>query len=272
MRTTLLAMLPQFLLLILGARCAAAPATNPSAIRIGTIAADQIDEASGVIASRKYPGVYWTHNDGGDGVLYAIRRDGSLIGQAKLDVKVHDWEDIAIDDAGNLYVSDMGNNDEERKHVFVHRFAEPDPNHLDQIKKLKMSMTWRLTYPGKPFNCESLFVWNNFGYVISKRQGSAKVYRFSLNENPRQVLEKLFTLPIEPPVTAADITADGSQLAVLARGEIYFFTINGDIPKAASVEPTHITFPPVKSEGCALTDDGVIIVAESREIYFVPRP
>jgi hypothetical protein len=134
-----------------------------------------------------------------------------------------------------------------------------------------MSATWRLTYPGKPFNCESLFIWNNFGYVISKREGSAKVYRFSLNDNPRQTLEKLFTLPIEPPVTAADISADGSQLAVLARGEIWFFTINGDITKAAMIEPTRITFPPVKSEGCAYCDDGVIILAESREIYFLPR-
>src|SRR2546429_5362184 len=92
----------------------------PVAVETGHISDKAIDEASGVIASRQYPGVFWTHNDGADGVLYAIRRDGSLISRAELDVKVHDWEDIAIDEKGNLYVADTGNNENQRKTIAVH--------------------------------------------------------------------------------------------------------------------------------------------------------
>ena len=42
-------------------------------------------------------------------------------------MKVHDWEDIAIDHDGNLYVSDTGDNDHSRKHAEIHRLREPDP-------------------------------------------------------------------------------------------------------------------------------------------------
>src|SRR5262245_3635164 len=62
--------------------------------RVGVVADDRINEASGVIASRAHPGVFWTHNDGNDGVLYAMDRSGALIGCGKVDAKIKDWEDI----------------------------------------------------------------------------------------------------------------------------------------------------------------------------------
>src|SRR5215510_12290165 len=85
---------------ILLSACASGQADSPPqsdianpVSRVGTLAHDELDEASGVIASAKYPGIFWTHNDGNDGVLYAVRRDGSFVARFKLDAKVHDWED-----------------------------------------------------------------------------------------------------------------------------------------------------------------------------------
>src|SRR4029078_611782 len=47
---------------------------------IGTIKNESIEESSGLVASRTTFGVYWTHNDSGDGpFLYAIRTDGELV-------------------------------------------------------------------------------------------------------------------------------------------------------------------------------------------------
>src|SRR5215210_6734026 len=88
----------------------AQPAPVAWATRVGTIEEKKITEASGVTASRKYDGIFWTHNDGDDGVLFAIRRDGSLVGRARANAKVRDWEDIAGDADGNLYIADTGNN------------------------------------------------------------------------------------------------------------------------------------------------------------------
>jgi hypothetical protein len=64
----------------------------------------RIKESSGVIASRRYANVFWTHNDGGGPkkqVLYAIDREGNTHAAFPVTgATFHDWEDIAIDDAG----------------------------------------------------------------------------------------------------------------------------------------------------------------------------
>ena len=39
---------------------------------------------------------------------------------------LHDWEDIAIDDAGHLFIGDIGNNDARRDELAVYQIDEPD--------------------------------------------------------------------------------------------------------------------------------------------------
>jgi len=63
----------------------------------------RIKESSGVVASRRYADVFWTHNDGGGPkkqVLYAIDREGNTRASFRvIGVTLHDWEDLAIDSA-----------------------------------------------------------------------------------------------------------------------------------------------------------------------------
>ena len=64
-----------------------------------------IEESSGLVQSRKYPGVYWTHNDSGDSArLYAVTKNGKIIhppgnidyqGILVFEASNTDWEDIA---------------------------------------------------------------------------------------------------------------------------------------------------------------------------------
>src|SRR5688500_12139861 len=76
----------------------------------GKVRSKSLDEASGLIVSSGHEGVYWTHNDGDDGYLYAIRSDGGIVGKIKARERFHDWEDIADDAKGNLFLADIGNN------------------------------------------------------------------------------------------------------------------------------------------------------------------
>src|SRR3954452_480338 len=70
-----------------------------------------IAEPSGIVASRKNPGIFWVHNDSGNPpVLFAVKRDGKLVREYRVEAVNLDWEDIAIDDAGHLYIGDIGNN------------------------------------------------------------------------------------------------------------------------------------------------------------------
>src|SRR5262245_29015076 len=191
----------------------------PGVLEVGHIDNPKIKEASGIIGSRKHPGVFWTHNDqGSKPVLYGISRDGKTLAEFPITgVKIEDWEDIAIDENRNIYVGDIGNNDAKRTQLAVHRLHEPNPDKPG--KKLKVEVTYRLRFPKKPFYCESLFVHGGFGYIISKvfNNRQAELYRFPLREQTEPfVLEWVARLPINSPVTGADISEDGQRLGVVA--------------------------------------------------------
>src|SRR5262245_38578714 len=89
----------------------------------------RIKENSGIVASRRYADVFWTHNDGGGPkkqVLYAIDREGNTRASFPvIGATLRDWEDIAIDDAGHLYIGDIGNNDSKRDGLAVYEIEEP---------------------------------------------------------------------------------------------------------------------------------------------------
>ena len=259
----------------------AAPAGGKAAVKgvheIGRIASARITESSGIVASRQFPGVLWTHNDGGGGrkqVLYAIDRTGKSIGEFILaDVLLHDWEDIAIDDANHLFIGDLGNNELKRTELAVHQLDEPDPKQAVNFVQIKRS--WRLRYPGKPFDCESLFVWKGYGYVISKvlDDARAQIFRFTLSDTKEPLtLELVATTKIESPVTGADISPDGRLLALVAKSGAFVYRIDGDVTKVIKGKPHQTRFRHEHIEACCFVDDGLLATAESREIYLFTDP
>jgi hypothetical protein len=251
----------------------AEPTTQPR-FRVGRIQAQSLGECSGIVASRRHPGVYWTHNDSGNPpALYAITREGELIREYPVVAKNIDWEDIAIDDDGHLYIADVGNNDGRRKQVQVYRIDEPDPRAAIQAAPapLRVNSTWRLNYPGAPFNCESLFVLDGKGYLIAKRlnRSPAEIFQFSLAAPARAVtLERVTELaPVRAPVTAADVSPDGKRLVVLTVLGPYVFEINGDIAQAGKATPRYARYIDLHMEAACLVPDGVLVATERREMF-----
>jgi hypothetical protein len=246
------------------------------AVRAGHIAHGAVRESSGVVASRQTPGVYWTHNDKGNApVLYAIDREGRLLAQYHVAATHDDWEDVATDGEGNLYVGNIGNNDAAREWLEVHRLPEPRPaDGAAASRSLKVERTWRLRFPEAPFDCEALFVSGQSGYVISKQFDGAPagVYRFPLDGDGEVTLERVAEIPTEAPVTGADLSADGASLAVLTYGQLYTFAVGGDVPAAGRVEPRRVATPPGKLEGVCFAGDGIIATSEGRDVYHFPTP
>ncbi len=248
----------------------------PGVLRLGTIQDPEITECSGLIASRQYPEVFWTHNDGKREKLFAITRDGKTIAEfhvrakkgASYEVKMKDWEDIAIDAENNLYASDTGNNDCKRTEVAVYRFPEPDPKSGE--KAVHVRDRWILKYPGQPFDCESLAVQGTNAFVVSKvtHHRMAELFRFTLNpQKEAQTLQLVGRLMIDSPATAADISLDGKRFAVLAKSGPFIFSVDGDIAAATRVVPKHKLFPHETMEACTFVPEGLLVACESREIF-----
>jgi hypothetical protein len=241
-------------------------------LEIGRIANPRISESSGIVASRQHPGVFWTHNDGGGPkrqTLYAIRRQGGSVAQFLVTGSwLEDWEDIAIDDEGRLYLGDIGNNDAKRDQLAVYEIDEPDPK--TPRGTVTINRGWPLRFPKKPFDCEALFVWQGHGYVISKvfKDKRAEIYRFPLTgPQAPHVLEWVARLPIESPVTGADLSSDGRRLGVVCKAGAFVFRLNGDLAGAGKARFHRVRLRDEHIEGCCFVPQGMLATAESREIY-----
>ena len=237
----------------------------------------RIKESSGVVASRRYTDVFWTHNDGGGPkkqVLYAIDREGNTRAFfSVIDVTLHDWEDIAIDDAGHLYIGDIGNNDAKRHTLTVYEIAEPNPQ--AETGSIAPKRAWKLKFPGAPFDCESLFVWKDQGYVVSKvfDKARAQIFRFPLKEtNEPLTLELVATTKIKSPVTGADISADGTLLGLVAKNGAYVFRIDGDVTRVIKANAHHTKLKNEHIEGCCFVPQGLLATSERRMIFLFTDP
>jgi hypothetical protein len=261
--------------------CRAEPATDaakpkqvaPGVLQIGRIQHRAITESSGVVVSRRDPELFWTHNDGGGKrqVLYGMTRYGKPLAEFRVTgALLEDWEDIAADNEGHLFLGDIGNNDAKRHSIAVHEVDEPDVTRA-QNGIVRATRTWILQFPDKPFDCESLVVWQGYGYLISKvfDDERAGLYRFSLtNSATLQTIEHLGDLKIDSPVTGADLSQDGRLLGIVAKNGAYVYRVKGDLTHATHGKAYEFTrFRHEHIEACTFVPEGLLATAESREIY-----
>jgi hypothetical protein len=155
----------------------------------GVITAPQINEVSGLAASRNNPDVLWVHNDSGDRAqIYAVNARGEYLGMFPLaGARAFDYEDIAVGPGPTpgvsyLYVGDVGDNFVIRGGTAViYRVPEPVvyADRGDQSHILNAVDALRLRYPDGPHDAETLLCDPLSGdlYVITKRETYNRVYR-----------------------------------------------------------------------------------------------
>jgi hypothetical protein len=151
---------------------------------IATLKNPSIVESSGLAASRSTPGVYWTHNDSGDGpFVYAFDSTGQSRGVFRVTGATNrDWEDMAVGPGPQtgqsyLYIGDIGDNNESRSEVVVYRVVEPKLTAADKTSiKIRPRTTEtaeaiRLRYPDGQHDAEALLVHPSSGnlYIVTKR-------------------------------------------------------------------------------------------------------
>lgn len=155
--------------------------TVPPACRAtgGVVPLADLPEASGIAASRRLPGIFWAHNDGGP-ILFALDAQGSLKSRVRLTgVAVQDWEDIAVGPCPGgscIYAADIGDNGAKRNRITVYRVAEPAASD----RSTATPEVFHATYPDGPQDAETLLVTADARvFIVSKGEtGPVALYRF----------------------------------------------------------------------------------------------
>lgn len=228
-----------------------------------------INESSGLVKSRRLDGVFWTHNDSGDRPrLFAVTRDGRSIGAVEvLNARNVDWEDIAIDDVGFLYLCDIGNNRNRRTDLAVYRVPEVDPK---RIRTVNVAARFPFRYPGfRSPDAEACFFADGAIYILTKERGADEtfLYRLDLSRPEReQTVTFAGKTEIDGLVTAADLAPDGSRLAVLTYNSIHLFEKPKDGDRYLAGKRRSIFFFFGQAEAIAWDGDELIVTNEAGEI------
>jgi hypothetical protein len=239
---------------------------------LGKFGAQTIPEASGIVKSRRYPGIFWVHNDSGNPpLLFAIRSDGRIVRQFRLQVPNIDWEDIAIDDQGHLYLGDIGNNGGALPVRMIYRIDEPDPAAPADRPLAILAATFYALPKSNRFDAEGLFYDRGSAIVVAKYQDRREAELFSIPFEPPSPLlrpaqpRSIGRLPgFTEPATGASLSRDGKLLAVCSEtvSRVYRRAESGSWQLLAEVH-----YPPRPIEGIAWNDGDLMLVAEGQGLY-----
>lgn len=185
------------LVFLLAARLGAIEATPnfTGPVEAGRMTEPKNEETSGLAASRRTPGLFWTnHDSGGEPVLFALTADGTFRGKIRVEGATnYDWEEITsfeLDGRAWLVAADIGDNYATRKGCVLHVLAEPDAAELSPDRELLLKPAYSIhyIYEDGARDAESLAVdaKEHMVYILSKREDTPRLYRLPLAAAPEK--------------------------------------------------------------------------------------
>lgn len=263
-----------------------------------------VREPSGIVMSRRYEGVAWTHGDSGTGNwLFAVDRRGQVLARLRVDQAQNvDWEDIALDDAGNLWLADSGNNESDRRDLALHRIPELDPraglDHVavDRSVRFRYADQHEFGQARANFDAESLLWWDGRLWLFTKHRGdcNTKLYRFpalaelDASDDAELVLEPLASFdlgaalgqgypasPFPCQASAADASPAAGKWALLSYDAIFVFALPEPGSSELFAKPLNrIALDPSymrQVEALAFDGDEMLVVNEERALFRIDR-
>ncbi len=236
-----------------------------------------VDETSGVVASGRTPGLFWTILDSGNPAeLIGLDSAGNVRGRVPLAGAVNtDWEAVATGpcrDAWCVYVGDIGDNLGRRDGVTLLRVPEPGDAALRAGAAVRPSVL-HFRFPEGPRDAEALVV-TPAGDAVVVTKGLAspvRAYRLRASAWGRTdtvTAEPLGPLPIEPRsaigrwVTDASLAPDGRRVAIRTYRDVFFFELAADGTLRPGRPPTlcDISGLEAQGEGVAWANDTVLVL------------
>ncbi len=198
-----------------------------------------IPESSGIETGGDH--VLYSMNDSkGNATLYAFDTTGTLLRRIKIDnARNADWEDLAQDAEGNIYIGDFGNNNNKRTDLRIYRIPSPDSFAENEVVADTINFAYedQTAFPPHDtaffYDCESSFIFNDSIFLFIKdraKHSEGKTVMYSIPARPgthTALLRGEFSTFKSKPkgaVTAADISPDGSKMVMISERNVWVFT------------------------------------------------
>ncbi len=220
---------------------------------VGKLSVAEIQEASGLIASRKHEGVFWTISDSGNPAnLYALDETGRVLATYKIAGATNsDWESITIDEHSRLFIGDTGNAARVATRA-IYEVDEPDPraaaaSNSSYAQPIELPLRRKLTFsaPTPQTDFEAAFVLGGQFFLPSKvSSGTTQLFALdipsaepaSADQSFAVELKALGPIPNANWITDATVHPSGKRLALLTYSEAILFDLpeSGKLPAASA--------------------------------------
>ncbi len=217
---------------------------------IGKLTDPALADASGLVVSRKNPGLLWLHNDSGHAnELFAIKMTEPVATSTYVlsGSESIDWEDIALGpgpdpDFDYIYVADLGANKKPRDLFTIYRVKEPsiatsraDAGAAGERELTEVAPLHFRYADGESHDAEAVMLdprTRDIVLVTKSPTGDSVVFRAHPPDaaSTPEVLERVVDLKVphdqrrgSGQVTGGDISRDGSQILVRTYTDIFWW-------------------------------------------------
>jgi len=236
-------------------------------------------EASGIEYVVK-TNTIWVHNDSGNNSeLFSVSQNGKILKTIKIDELNKDWEDITSDSNGNLYIGDFGNNANDRKNLRIYKIdASSLVSGKPKVEIIKFKFEDQKEFPPKRkrriFDAEGFFHFNNQLYIFTKSRIKDKTGKTNMYKIPDSAgnykAKKVASFENRNKkgywITAADISDDGSKMALLSeRNVVLFSNFKGDQFFEGNIQYIEFDYNSQK-EGLCFRDNFTLLITDEKTL------
>jgi len=242
---------------------------------------NNLEEVSAIEVTSDPNKIWALQDSGNDPELYVLDKKGTITNTLKVtNVQNNDWEALASDTDGNLYIGDFGNNNNKRRDLMIHKINASD---LDS-KQASVSQTISFFYPeqkefppkksNRIYDAEAFFYHKDNFYIFSKNRsskfdGTTMMYKVPniAGTHAAQLIGtfKACNIYKKCAITAADISPDGKTVSLLTATRIYLFQDftedNFLAGKSTEIDLSHFT----QKEGICFASNSTIYIADEKE-------
>lgn len=166
--------------------------------------------------------VLWVIQDAGNtNHLYGLNLEGDIVKDIKINNSENiDWEDLASDYEGNIYIGDFGNNNEKRTSFTIYKVDNAE-NATSSTHASVINFTLPEDMDSVDF--ESFFLYNDFFYIFSKDHKKCELIKVpnKIGNHVARYISKVKLKGKHTKVTSADISEDGRTVVLLNHDKVW---------------------------------------------------